>query len=535
MANLKYSFSNPMRAYASIKKELTMSDLDSFRKKYEKTLVFKQAKFWIGSITGFNQTGVNATDYSLCVGDALGHEYYFPYALQNSMLKFFDRKDTLGIAQAVTSGKSVGPFNWRTIIVDNALIGYVLNVLNCSISVTSEWTAKNLNEYKSLIANIQMGKVKGAFMPYYLAPKELKPLIKHSLLATRGVFGIGALLLFDYSNGYTQKPCAIIPDIDFVTQFDLTPFSALSLGKYYNDYLEQLEMDKTGKLIRCNSPKPKDLKINVGGPVKEGTDNKGNNTINRNQLMLAHLKKLLEKPDSLVSTANLFCLHKQMSLSNNNKLEIKLGLVKSLGDKLNNYPSFVDIVSQKKDKVPLFKPKENQKLNLNVIFTFDDVKTQFNYIAGVGLYGTSELCMEAGRGVISANDIMGQTKDVETFVRLVTQGSYDMLINEVACSFDEQVLRGIEEGIDNPELILKNCVKKESEDVYKITFNADSSYQDLEIRKAQTGLSYKLALVGSTEDEPLDLNFCYEGDMNITEVVSQLVKAAENTLKSMTE
>lgn len=536
MANVRYSFSNPLKGYTSIKKELTMADMKVFRQKYEKSLVFKQSKFWIGSLTGFNQKNVKDTDYALCVSDALGHVYYFPYAVQNALLKIFDRSDSLGLAMQVTSGKPVNHFNWRQITVNNALIGYVLNMLD---GVTSgEWNAKTISTYQNLNAKIQLGKVKGVFMPYYLAPKELKLLIKHSILASKGVFGIGALLLYDYSNGYPTQPCAVIPDIDFITQFDLTSFSVLGFGKMYQEYLEQCEKDMFGKLVRCDSPKPKDLPINksTNTGIAERVATKDNKTVSEGkkvQALLKHLGDTLDSDKCLASSDTLLCTGKSVTFADN-KLEVKLGLVRALSKDLLVHPDVFSNSTQEMVKMPRFKAKKKQKLNLNVIFTFDSIKTQFDYVSYIGLYGTNELCMQIGNGSIAANEIIGKSRDVTDFVKtVVSEDVYTGLIEDLSIGFDEQVLVGLLSGTGNAEFILKDCGVVESEDMYKVTFNRDSAYKKLEITIAKIGLAYKLTVEGN---DGLELNFEYAGEeKSISEIVCELVKAAEDTLKGMTD
>ena len=82
-----------------------------------------------------------------------------------------------------------------------------------------DWDEDVLNSYFLLCDKILEGQIYAVFYPYYLAPSYMKPMIKHSLLATRNVFGVGAVALYslDGSLGVDSDTIlALIPDLDFI-------------------------------------------------------------------------------------------------------------------------------------------------------------------------------------------------------------------------------------------------------------------------------------------------------------------------------
>ena len=107
MANYNYSFQNPMRIYKNYTSELTAIELNSFQQKYSRRLSFKQSTFWIASKTGFNKSDVDPNASSLCISDAIGRVYDFPYKLQNELFLRFDSSDSLGLHSKIKAGKPV--------------------------------------------------------------------------------------------------------------------------------------------------------------------------------------------------------------------------------------------------------------------------------------------------------------------------------------------------------------------------------------------------------------------------------------------
>lgn len=556
MANYNYSFQNPMRIYKNYTSELTAIDINSFKQKYARKIDFKQSTFWIASKTGFNKDGIDSNEPSLCISDAIGRVYEFPYKLQNQLFLRFDANNNLGLKYRIKSGQEVEPFNWKQITVFNSIVGYTLNMMSSMSSC--DWDEDVLNSYFLLCDKILEGQIYAVFYPYYLAPSYMKPMIKHSLLATRNVFGVGAVALYslDGSLGVDSDTIlALIPDLDFITLFDLTTFSGLGFGQMYKDYntLMQTNQKFASNHIRIDSPKPKDLVLNKTiNTVPVYSSNIPLNTksdfsdveekVKRDRNKVENLYKVLVNIKSkLLSDSSLFSpIVEKIDVIEAVGNSLILGItLYSLSPNIKTYcPTKLINELQNKNGMLLYKTKEKQKVYFNIVLTLNE--NQFDYITTCGLYGDARVSMELDSGVLSENNLHPQnvTDFLTTFM---SEDIYNQILNN-GFTFDELVFRGLYDGfnevknnttLDNIGDYNFNLVTiHETENNFEVTFDDTCVLRELDIRDgSDSNLQYKLVIdVGRFGYEPENLSCTYVGDESIYEAVKSLVIEAFNSL-----
>lgn len=560
MANYNYSFQNPMRIYKNYTSELTAIELNSFQQKYSRRLSFKQSTFWIASKTGFNKSDVDPNASSLCISDAIGRVYDFPYKLQNELFLRFDSSDSLGLHSKIKAGKPVEPFNWRQITISNSIIGYTLNMISSIPSC--DWGKEELKSYFMLCDKILEGSICAVFYPYYLAPNFMKPAIKHSLLATRSVFGIGVAALYSTDgslNVDSNMILALIPDIDFITLFDLTAFSGLGFGQMYKDYNTLMQTNErfASSHLKIDSPKPKDL------PIKNKMDsvptsvsfNDVVNTSNQKTSM-DYIEEKVKKDREKVENLNKILVNIKNQLLNDKSVYSpiidRIDIYDALGNSIllnislysisPNIKTYcpVKLVNelQQKNGMLLYKTKEKQKMYFNIVLTLNE--NQFDYITTCGLYGDSKLSIELDSGILSEKNL--HPKNVNDFLTtFMSEDIYNQIVNN-GFTFDELVFKGLYEGFNdiknsttlenigdyNIELVTIN----ETEDSYLLNFDDDCVFKELEIKNSsESDLEYKLVIdVERFGYEPESLSSIYVGNESIDEAVKSLVIEAFNSL-----
>lgn len=541
VANYKYSFSNPMRAYKSYTKPLDESEIREFVNKYGKRLSFKQANFWMAS-KGINKSDIKPDDIAFYVSDALGRSYGFPYKYQNELIKALDTSDTANLLNSVNTGKQVGAFDWKSFTTSSALVGYILNMIK-PISITREWTDDVFETYMLLNQKILSGQVVAVFMPYYLAPKSYRNFIKHSLLATKGVFNIGAAVLYDNTMN-NALPCAFIPDVDFITQFDLTPFSALGLGQMYKDYVSLLQTNESfaSKHMRCDSPKPASV-IEKG--VKEEIVNEVKVEEKKPEVKdnIEFQKKIYNKAKTCITPSPFYIIDSQ-------KVEPLAGNGCVLSCVLTNLsPSAKEIIPssvidylQAKNGVSTFKAKDRQKVYLNIFFKEKD--GQCNITTNLGLYGLSEVGIQIGNCDVSESYLIDDSDSGLAFLRTILGDEMrKSLFEDLGASFEESIFKGLYQnkdkmitnyGLDESKFNFDNVKIDESENEYNMTFGEGNVYKSLKItgNEKNSNLRYDLKMdAGLFGYEPDEVSVTYSGSEEISSVIDSLVRGVLESFK----
>jgi hypothetical protein len=563
MANYKYSFQNPMRLYQGYKQELTDVEFSLFRQKYERVARFKRVTYWVASKTGETGARISPTEKTFYISDAIGRVYYFPYLVQREFLSRMNYLNSAGQQE---------PINWTAMTTNNLLIGYALNMID---GITSDdWDEGTLSHYLDLCDKIVSGNVKALFVPYYLAPKMYKPIIRHSLLATQGIFGVGAAFLYDYSNGCPDSPCAVIPDVDFITQFDLTAFKALDLSQMYIDYNNLMDSNSSfaSKHIRCDFPKPKPIVLKVGddGVKSNNSDNTQNNQ-SSSKMYTSDVDVDVSNKSSDIETkiksdaAKLKSLYTILSVIKESLLGVKSEsnrvivesseIIPLVGNnilmKLSLYSINLDMSFycsskmfdelQNSSRLLLYNTKQKQNLYLNIILNALDE----TYLTTVGLYGSDSLGMEISSGSYSTETLsrLSSSESNELFKDFILEFVDDSFYYDVileSYSFEEQVFRGIYDGINEIKSLSKlnigeseitNANVVETVDKYMITFS-NSVIKSLSIRNSSTSaLEYSLLIDADMLGySPEELSSVYVGDGSITDTVKTLIVETLNSL-----
>lgn len=521
MAVVEYSFKNPMKAYKQYTSPLREDQMTAFKVQFEKPVQFKSAQFWVASYTGINNKNADENTPALAVSNCFGYYVVFPYKYQNFMLKLLDGDSSAGLAKAVDENKVIGPFNWKAVTTNSLLVGYAIAMSNKEISL-SDWGTEEYKRYFKWSQSIKNGKVKGTFIPNYLCPQSLMPEFKYALLYSRGVLGIGCIKLQDYSDGRKNPPSLLIPDIDFVTQFDLTAFSSLGLGGIYKDYVSKLTSTAvaSGRLVACNSPRPASIDLSHSVAAKKDEPKKDEAKKDEPKKSAADVKagsaKLLTviaealNKSRLTSTSELKLVNKEVTLLKD-VVECKVALTKS-SDK-GYYPNSIAYANLIKDNVPQFKPKSKQHIYLNFVVSLEG-NTSVNVKRSLGLYGSGLVNMNLGADKMLISDFVNSFSSLN-----VLKNVFKLDDSYLVDNFDVQVIDGIHDVVMNDNYT-RCSVISETEKEYKVVFKiSDSEERILKIQEVNTGLRYTVS-----NDKGEDLAV-YTGDEDISVAVSSVIKA----------
>lgn len=512
MAVVEYSFSNPMKAYKSYSKILQPDQMMDFKSKYEKPVQFKSAQFWVASYTGINVKGIDENAPALAVSNCFGGVMVFPYKYQNFMLRLLDSDKSAGVANAVEGNKVIGPFNWKAVTTNSLLVGYAIAMSNPEKAMR-DWDTEDYKNYFRWSQSIKNGKVTGLFIPNYLCPKVMSGAMKHAMLYSKGVLGIGAFQLFDNSERTNDCPTILIPDIEFVTQFDLTSFSALGLGGIYKDYVSKLTPTAiaSGRMVACNSPRPASIDLSKSvTPKKEVVADKKVEEKATSINLLNAIGNKLEK--AVISDASdLHVLSKKVTMLKD-KVECKLILnsTKSLSN--GYYPNWIAHANLRKDTLPQFKPSLKQLIYLNFVITL--VGNDAAVKVSLGLYGSGLVNVNLCEKKMGVADLVTSFSSVDAIRRI-----YNLNDSYMTEDFGIQVIDGIHKVVEL-DGYTRNSIIEEKEDEYKVSFSVpDVGKRVLKITDAKSGLRYVLY------NESNEVIAEYTGDIAVTDAVENLVRA----------
>lgn len=543
----KFSINNPLKGLKDVKAPISSNSFDMYKNKYGKPLKLKQATFYLASRTGINVPGVSDTENALFISDCLGRQTSFKYSIQNSMLELIDKDGKLGLSKAVRSGKEVSPFNWIPFTTDNLLLGYFLNMFD-NMTTTPNWTQETVLKYAAFNDLLASGRAFGVFLPEYLATDGYDNYVRHSLLATQYTLGIGSLLIYEDENA--NVPLYFIPDVDFITQFDLTKFMGLGLGQLYTQYNnEVLANEKFRKdNLRCDCPKPSDITLmskktvtlkqrNSGINNLKISDSNDNDDLESKQLVerLHSLRILLSKKLNEYSDTP-YILHKS-------SVDEGIGDVIVLHMTLEKNP--LSYLSRFNPNAVLKLPKNDtlnkQYLVLNVTFKLINIDV-ISYTTSIGLYGTDNIGVECYSSQIDYKSLNQQLLDDLGFIKLLVGDEFFSKFNDLSVGFRESLFKGLESGMVKLKttLLLKTNesslkVKEEfcDEDEYRLIFVDESILNSLIIKMdSKTGFnSYHFKLdVGKLGYTPSELSCDYVGDENMEAVIESMCEGIISNL-----
>lgn len=543
----KFSINNPLKGLKDVKAPISSNSFDMYKNKYGKPLKLKQATFYLASRTGINVPGVSDTENALFISDCLGRQTSFKYSIQNSMLELIDKDGKLGLSKAVRSGKEVSPFNWIPFTTDNLLLGYFLNMFD-NMTTTPNWTQETVLKYAAFNDLLASGRAFGVFLPEYLATDGYDNYVRHSLLATQYTLGIGSLLIYEDENA--NVPLYFIPDVDFITQFDLTKFMGLGLGQLYTQYNnEVLANEKFRKdNLRCDCPKPSDITLmskktvtlkqrNSGINNLKISDSNDNDDLESKQLVerLHSLRILLSKKLNEYSDTP-YILHKS-------SVDEGIGDVIVLHMTLEKNP--LSYLSRFNPNAVLKLPKNDtlnkQYLVLNVTFKLINIDV-ISYTTSIGLYGTDNIGVECYSSQIDYKSLNQQLLDDLGFIKLLVGDEFFSKFNDLSVGFRESLFKGLESGMVKLKttLLLKTNesslkVKEEfcDEDEYRLIFVDESILNSLTIKMdSKTGFnSYHFKLdVGKLGYTPSELSCDYVGDENMEAVIESMCEGIISNL-----
>lgn len=543
----KFSINNPLKGLKDVKAPISSNSFDMYKNKYGKPLKLKQATFYLASRTGINVPGVSETENALFISDCLGRQTSFKYSIQNSMLELIDKDGKLGLSKAVRSGKEVSPFNWIPFTTDNLLLGYFLNMFD-NMTTTPNWTQETVLKYAAFNDLLASGRAFGVFLPEYLATDGYDNYVRHSLLATQYTLGIGSLLIYKDENA--NVPLYFIPDVDFITQFDLTKFMGLGLGQLYTQYNnEVLANEKFRKdNLRCDCPKPSDITLmskktvtlkqrNSGINNLKISDSNDNDDLESKQLVerLHSLRILLSKKLNEYSDTP-YILHKS-------SVDEGIGDVIVLHMTLEKNP--LSYLSRFNPNAVLKLPKNDtlnkQYLVLNVTFKLINIDV-ISYTTSIGLYGTDNIGVECYSSQIDYKSLNQQLLDDLGFIKLLVGDEFFSKFNDLSVGFRESLFKGLESGMVKLKttLLLKTNesslkVKEEfcDEDEYRLIFVDESILNSLTIKMdSKTGFnSYHFKLdVGKLGYTPSELSCDYVGDENMEAVIESMCEGIISNL-----
>lgn len=546
----KFSIYKPLKGLKDVKAPISSDSFEVYKNKYGKPLKLKQATFYVASRTGINVAGVSDKENALFISDCLGRKTSFKYSIQNSMIELIDKDGKLGLLNAVRSGKEVSPFNWTPFTTDSLLLGYFLNMFD-NMRTTSEWTQETVLKYASFNSLLTSGKAFGVFLPEYLATDGYDKYVRHSLLATQYALGIGSLLI--YENESAKVPLYFIPDVDFVTQFDLTKFMGLGLGQLYSQYNNEILINDKFREenVRCDCPKPSDItlmskktvtvkqKNSVLNNLKIVDENNSDDSILLESKQLAdrlhNLRILLSKKLNEYSDTP-YILHKSsVDEGIGDVVVLHMTLEKNSLSYLKRFNPNVILKLPKNDAI------NKQYLVLNVTFKLINIDV-ISYTTSIGLYGTDNMGVECYSSQIDYKSFSQQLLDDLGFIKLLVGDEFFSKFNDLSVGFRESLFKGLESGMVKLKtaLLLKTNesslkVKEElcDEDKYELIFVDESILDSLAIKMdSKTGFnSYHFKLdVEKLGYTPSELSCTYVGDENMEAVIESMCEGIISNL-----
>lgn len=543
----KFSLYQPLGGLKGISQQISSDTFELYKNKYGKPLKLKKATFYIASRTGINVKGIKPDEPALYVSNCLGKKTYFPYKIQNDMIKLFDSNNELGLLQAVKDKREVQPFNWTSFSTDSCLLGYFLNMFN-NMETTPEWTIDTVRKYAAFNKSLCSGNAFGVFLPEYLATDGYDKYVKHTLLSTQYALGIGSLLI--YENQSAEVPSYFIPDVDFITQFDLTKFMSLGLGQLYSQYNATIQNDEyfAEENPRCDCPRPNDIELlkKKSVTVKQ---------VNTSELKLKDTKepsvdkKGKEVADRLHSLMSL--LVKELKKFNDNSpyMLYKYTVDEAIGDivflhmelEKNAVPYLSQYIPNTNLKLPENDAINKQYLVLNVTFKLINID-EISYTTSIGIYGTDNMGVECYGSSIKYKDLERQilvdnVLDEKGFIEFLVGPSFIGQFNELSVGFRESLFKGLESGMNNLKtaLLLKTNessmkVKEETctENEYSLKFVDESLFSSISIsfNKKLGSNSYKFILdVGKLGYTPSSFVCEYIGNENVNDIIEGMCKS----------
>lgn len=547
----KFSIYKPLKGLKDVKAPISSDSFDVYKNKYGKPLKLKQATFYVASRTGVNVTGVSDKENALFISDCLGRQTSFKYNIQNSMIELIDKDGKLGLLNAVKSGKEVPPFNWIPFTTDSLLLGYILNMFD-NMRTTPDWTQETVQKYATFNDLLASGQAFGVFLPEYLATDGYDRYVRHSLLATKYALGIGSLLI--YENESANVPLYFIPDVDFITQFDLTKFMGLGLGQLYTQYNNEVLTNEKFREEnpRCDCPKPSDITLMAKKTVTVKQKNSGINNLkiddsknNSDDEASLEARQLVERLHSL----RILLSKKLNEFSDNPYIIYKSSVDEGIGDVIilhmtleKNSLSYLNRFNPNiKLKLPKNDAINKQYLVLNVTFKLINIDV-ISYTTSIGLYGTDNMGVECYSSQIDYKSFSQQLLDDLGFIKLLVGDEFFSKFNDLSVGFRESLFKGLESGMVKLKtaLLLKTNesslkVKEElcDENKYELIFVDESILNSLAIKMdSKTGFnSYHFKLdVGKLGYTPSELSCDYVGDENMGAVIESMCEGIISNL-----
>lgn len=543
----KFSINNPLKGLKDVKAPISSDSFEMYKNKYGKPLKLKQATFYLASRTGINVPGVSDKENALFISDCLGRQTHFKYSIQNSMIELIDKDGKLGLLNAVKAGKEVPAFNWIPFTTDSLLLGYILNMFD-NMRTTPDWTQETVLKYATFNHLFTSGQAFGVFLPEYLATDGYDRYVRHSLLASQYTLGIGSLLIYENENA--KVPLYFIPDVDFITQFDLTKFMGLGLGQLYTQYNNEVLTNEKFREEnrRCDCPKPSDITLIAKKTVTVKQKNSGLDNVKIIDSMNSddtNSKQLVERLHSL----RLLLSKKLNDFSDNPYILHKSSVDEGIGDVIvlhmtlerNSLPYLSRFNPNIKLKLPKNDAINKQYLVLNVTFKLINIDV-ISYTTSIGLYGTDNMGVECYSSQIDYKSLSQQLLDDLGFIKLLVGDEFFSKFNDLSVGFRESLFKGLESGMVKLKtaLLLKTNesslkVKEElcDEDKYELIFVDDSVLNSLTVKMdSKTGFnSYHFKLdVGKLGYTPSELSCDYVGDENMKAVIESMCEGIISNL-----
>lgn len=543
----KFSINNPLKGLKDVKAPISSDSFEMYKNKYGKPLKLKQATFYLASRTGINVSGVSDKENALFISDCLGRQTHFKYSIQNSMIELIDKDGKLGLLNAVKTGKEVPAFNWIPFTTDSLLLGYILNMFD-NMRTTPDWTQETVLKYATFNHLFTSGQAFGVFLPEYLATDGYDRYVRHSLLASQYALGIGSLLIYENENA--KVPLYFIPDVDFITQFDLTKFMGLGLGQLYTQYNNEVLTNEKFREEnrRCDCPKPSDITLMAKKTVTVKQKNSGIDNVKIIDSMNSddtNSKQLVERLHSL----RLLLSKKLNDFSDNPYILHKSSVDEGIGDVIVLHMTLernsLSYLSRFNPNIKLKLPKNDainkQYLVLNVTFKLINIDV-ISYTTSIGLYGTDNMGVECYSSQIDYKSLSQQLLDDLGFIKLLVGDEFFSKFNDLSVGFRESLFKGLESGMVKLKtaLLLKTNesslkVKEElcDEDKYELIFVDDSVLNSLTVKMdSKTGFnSYHFKLdIGKLGYTPSELSCDYVGDENMKAVIESMCEGIISNL-----